>query len=95
MKAFERDDNGIIHDRVIISGAKERPRGKLSALFAPVYVAVIAGDDRTDNVSMQLNAHGVTTSMLMTAKKARRLGELLIAAADDTMSRRPALKAVP
>ena len=73
---FERNDDGGIHDRVTTSNG--------------VAITVIAGTDADDTLGFMLHGAGLlSSSLVITAEEARRLGSLLLEAAADTLSREP------
>jgi hypothetical protein len=73
---FERYE-GHIHDRVEVGD---------------VDICVIAGDDEADDVSFRAASPGHDSSLRLTAMQAIRLGLLLVAAGEDTLSRQRAPK---
>lgn len=79
MKEPERFE-GTIHDRVVIG---------------ETHVAIVGPDpgDPEDTVHVAAHAPGLSFGLLLSREEARRLGELLIASANDGLDIAPAVPA--
>lgn len=88
---FESHD-GIIHDHVEITGNADGDDDDDDG--RAVKATVIAGDHVKDTIGVQLHGAHLGVSFGGTALEIERLGQLMIAAARDTMSRVPQRRAV-
>lgn len=70
---FKRDESGSIHDAVMAHGGEGWLRAR---------IVVMGIEDARDDVSFSMHSLGVTASTLLRPEDARRLGALLIAAAE-------------